>query len=161
EVADVRAQALASLRATFPAELGFLDAFAAAVPDDAVVLCDMCIPGYWLGGFHPTPAPRRLTYPLGWGALGCAFPIARGAALAGGGRGVAVAGDGGFLCAVGELATVAQERLPLTTVIVDDGGYGMPRFDQRRSGVESYGVDLRTPDFVALAESFGVRAEAV
>jgi acetolactate synthase-1/2/3 large subunit len=72
-----------------------------------------------------------------------------------------VSGDGGFLFACGELATVAQERLPLTTLIVDDGGYGMLRFDQRRSGAATYGVDLRTPDFVALAESFGVRAEAV
>ena len=49
----------------------------------------------------------------------------------------------------------------MTTVIVDDGGYGMLRFDQRRAGTPPYGVDLRTPDFVALAESFGVRAEAV
>jgi thiamine pyrophosphate-dependent acetolactate synthase large subunit-like protein len=51
--------------------------------------------------------------------------------------------------------------LPLTTVIVDDGGYGMLRYDQRHSGVETYGVDLATPDFVALAQSFGLRAEAV
>ena len=37
----------------------------------------------------------------------------------------------------------------------------MLRFDQRRAGSPPYGVDLHTPDFVALAESFGVRAEAV
>jgi thiamine pyrophosphate-dependent acetolactate synthase large subunit-like protein len=37
----------------------------------------------------------------------------------------------------------------------------MLRFDQRHSGVETYGVDLATPDFVALAQSFGLRAEAV
>ena len=108
-----------------------------------------------------TPAPRRLTYPLGWGTLGCAFPQSLGAALSGGGPVVSVSGDGGFLFACGELATVAQEALPLTTVIVDDGGYGMLRYDQRRSGAATYGVDLRTPDFVTLAESFGVRADAV
>jgi thiamine pyrophosphate-dependent acetolactate synthase large subunit-like protein len=161
DVADVRARALEGLRATFPAELRFLDAFAAAVPDETIVLCDMCIPGYWLGGFHAAPAPRRLTYPLGWGTLGCAFPQSLGAALAGNGPVVSVSGDGGFLFACGELATVAQEQLALTTVIVDDGGYGMLRFDQRRGGAPPYGVDLRTPDFVAMAESFGVRAEAV
>src|SRR6476646_8053733 len=136
------------LHGDFPAEMRFLDAFAGALPPEAVVLCDMCIPGYWLGGFHAAAAPRRLTYPLG-------------AALAGDGPVVSVSGDGGFLFACGELATVAQERLPVTTVIVDDGGYGMLRFDQRRSGTPPYGVDLRTPDFVSLAESFGVRAEAV
>jgi thiamine pyrophosphate-dependent acetolactate synthase large subunit-like protein len=37
----------------------------------------------------------------------------------------------------------------------------MLRFDQRHSGVEPYGVDLATPDFVKLAESFGIRASAV
>jgi acetolactate synthase-1/2/3 large subunit len=105
--------------------------------------------------------PRRLSYPLGWGTLGCAFPQALGAALAGSGPVVSVSGDGGFLFACGELATAAQERLPLTAVIVDDGGYGMLRYDQRRSGAPPYGVDLRTPDFAALAESFGVRAETV
>jgi thiamine pyrophosphate-dependent acetolactate synthase large subunit-like protein len=139
----------------------FLDAFAAAVPADAVVLCDMCIPGYWLGGFHPVPAPRRLVYPMGWGTLGCAFPQALGAALAGGGPAVSVSGDGGFLYACGELATAKQERMPLTAVVVDDGGYGMLRFDQDRRGDPRTGVDLETPDFEALAASFGVRAEPV
>ena len=70
-------------------------------------------------------------------------------------------GDGGFLFACGELATVAQERLPLTTVIVDDGGYGMLRFDQDQAGAERYGVDLATPDFEALARAFGLRAQTV
>jgi thiamine pyrophosphate-dependent acetolactate synthase large subunit-like protein len=121
----------------------------------------MCIPGYWLAGFHTPPGPRRLQVPLGWGTLGYAFPAGLGAALAGGGPAVAVSGDGGFLFACGELATAAQERLRLTSVIVDDGGYGMLRYDQRRTGAATYGVDLHTPDFVALAESFGVRAEAV
>ncbi|MEA2381409.1 MAG: acetolactate synthase large subunit [Solirubrobacteraceae bacterium] len=161
DVAAVRERARARLADDFADELRFLDAFAAAVPDETVVLCDMCIPGYWLGGFHAAPAPRRLTYPLGWGTLGCAFPQSLGAALAAPGPVVSVSGDGGFLFACGELATVAQERLPVTTVIVDDGGYGMLRYDQRRSGATPYGVDLHTPDFVALAGSFGIRAEAV
>ena len=72
-----------------------------------------------------------------------------------------MAGDGGFLFACGELATIAQERIPLTTVIVDDGGYGMLRYDQDVHGDERYGVDLHTPDFAALATAFGIRAETV
>jgi thiamine pyrophosphate-dependent acetolactate synthase large subunit-like protein len=139
--------------------LGFVAAIERAVPDDGVVVCDMCIPGYWLGGFHRTPAPRKLAYPLGWGTLGCAFPQGVGAALAG--TAVSVSGDGGFLYACGELATLAQERIPLTAVIVDDGGYGMLRFDQDIKGDPHEGVDLETPDFVALARSFGVRADEV
>ncbi len=154
----VRAEACADLD---PRALRFLDAFAHAVPGDAVVVCDMCIPGYWIAGFHSFPRPRALQYPMGWGTLGFAFPASLGAALAGTGPVVSVSGDGGFLYAAGELATVAQEEIPLTAVIVDDGGYGMLRYDQDLAGTPRHGVDLRTPDFEALAGAFGIRAETV
>jgi acetolactate synthase-1/2/3 large subunit len=155
---EVRADACASLDG---GALRFLDAMHFALPDDAIVVADMCVPGYWLAGFHTPAAPRRLQIPLGWGTLGYAFPAALGAAVAGTGPVVAVAGDGGFLFACGELATMAQERIPLTAVIVDDGGYGMLRYDQDASGAARYGVDLLTPDFAALSAAFGVRAETV
>jgi thiamine pyrophosphate-dependent acetolactate synthase large subunit-like protein len=144
-----------------PDATAFLEALEAALPADAVVVCDMCIPGYWLGGFHRTPAPRKLSYPLGWGTLGCAFPQGLGAALAGAGPAVSISGDGGFLYACGELAAAKQENIPLTAVIVDDGGYGMIRYDQDLHGDPREGVDLVGPDFVALAASFGVRADSV
>jgi acetolactate synthase-1/2/3 large subunit len=149
------------LARTDPDAAAFLAAMERVLPADATVVCDMCIPGYWLGGFYRPPAPRRLLYPLGWGTLGCGFPQGLGAALAGTGPVVSVSGDGGFLYAPGELATAAQERIPLTAVIVDDGGYGMLRFDQDLHGDPHEGVDLVTPDFVALAQAFGVHAEAV
>ena len=150
----------AGVQATDPEAAEFLSTFAASLPEDAVVVSDMCIPGYWLGGFHRTPAPRKLLYPLGWGTLGCAFPQALGAALAGAGPAVSVSGDGGFMYACGELATAAQERIPLTAVVVDDGGYGMLRYDQDRRGDPAIGVDLTTPDFPALAAACGVRGFA-
>ncbi len=165
-VLEPLAERLAAARAAAcetldPTALRFLDAIHFAVPGDGVLVVDMCIPGYWLAGFHTPAAPRRLQVPLGWGTLGYAFPAALGAALAGAGPAVSISGDGGFLFACGELATMAQERIPLTAVIVDDGGYGMLRYDQVVSGDETYGVDLHTPDFEAMATSFGVRAETV
>jgi len=160
-IADLNRNVLSALAESDPEAIGFLQAMERAVPDDAVVVCDMCIPGYWLGGFRRTPAPRKLSYPLGWGTLGCAFPQALGAALAGAGPVVSVSGDGGFLYACGELATAAQERIPITAVIVDDGGYGMLRYDQDLRGYPHEGVDLTTPNFVTLARSFGVRADDV
>jgi acetolactate synthase-1/2/3 large subunit len=137
----------------------FLEIVHRALPDDAVVVADMCIPGYWLGGYWRVPRPRKLAYPLGWGTLGFGFPASLGAALAGAGPTVCVCGDGGFMYACGELATVVQERIPVTIVLVDDGGYGMLRFDQRLAGEEPFGVDLVAPDFVALAASFGLQAQ--
>jgi acetolactate synthase-1/2/3 large subunit len=144
-----------------PGPVEMLEAVDRALPEDAVVVCDMCIPGYWLGGFRFPAVPRKLSYPLGWGTLGCAFPQGLGAALAGAGPVISVSGDGGFLYACGELATAAQEGIPLTAVVVDDGGYGMLRFDQDRRGDPHLGVDLLSPDFTALAASFGVRSFAV
>ena len=160
-VRELRQGVREELTRTDPEASAFLTAVESALPPEAVVVCDMCIPGYWLGAFHRTPAPRKLSDPLGWGTLGCAFPQALGAGLAGEGPAVSISGDGGFLYACGELAAARQERIPLTAVIVDDGGYGMLRFDQDRRGDPREGVDLETPDFVALASAFGVRADAV
>ncbi len=158
---SVRAAARSALAAEHPDEMQFLDAFANTVPAEAVVVADMCIAGYWLAAMHPVSGPRKLAYPMGWGTLGYGFPLAIGSALADRGPVVCVCGDGGFLYACGELATVAQERVPMTVVIVDDGGYGMLRFDQRHHGDPTFGVDLVTPDFAAMARSFGVEADTV
>jgi thiamine pyrophosphate-dependent acetolactate synthase large subunit-like protein len=141
-------------------ETEFLDALESALPPDAVVVADMCIPGYWFGAFGRVGAPRGLAYPVGWGTLGFGFPAALGAALSGRPT-VAVVGDGGFLYACGELATAVQEQVPLTVVLVDDGGYGMLRYDFTQRGEEPVGCDLARPDFVALADSFRVPARRV
>ncbi|SDO54348.1 thiamine pyrophosphate-binding protein [Geodermatophilus sp. DSM 45219] len=157
----VAGEVRAVVAADEPQAGALLDALDRVSDRTGVLLADMCIAGYWAAGFARVPGPRRLAFPLGWGTLGYAFPAAIGAALAGRGRALVLVGDGGFLFACGELATLVQEELPVTTVIVDDGGYGMLRFDQVHSGVPTQGVDLVTPDFVALARSFGVPARAV
>jgi acetolactate synthase-1/2/3 large subunit len=74
---------------------------------------------------------------------------------------VALVGDGGFLFGCGDLATAAQERLPVTVVLVDDGGYGMLRYDFEKDGEQAVGCELEPPDFVALARAFRVEAEEV
>ena len=160
-LAALSAGVRSGLEASDPDAAGFLAGVDGLLPPEAIVVCDMCIPGYWLGGFRNPHLPRKLSYPLGWGTLGCAFPQGLGAALAGRGPALSVSGDGGFLFACGELATAAQERIPLTALVVDDGGYGMLRYDQDLRGDPHDGVDLATPDFAAMARSFGVRADAV
>lgn len=139
----------------------FLEIMHRALPEAAIVVTDMCIPGYWLAGYWQAPKPRKLAYPLGWGTLGFGFPASLGACLADAGPTLCVIGDGGFMYACGELATVVEARIPLTIVLVDDGGYGMLRFDQNRAGEEPFGVDLVRPDFAVLASSFGVPANTI
>ncbi len=124
--------------------------------DTPFVFADMCIPGYWLAGHLAVHKSRGLHYPMGWGTLGWAFPASAGAAAAGQ-RSVAFIGDGGMLFAIGELATIAQEQLPLTVVVVDDGGYGMLRYPNERLD----GCELGAVDFVAVAKGFGVAATHV
>jgi acetolactate synthase-1/2/3 large subunit len=63
--------------------------------------------------------------------------------------------------ALGELAVLRQENLPVTVLVVDDGGYGMLRYDQDRAGDEHRGVDLFRPDFAALARSFDIPTVAL
>lgn len=124
-------------------------------PADGAIVTDMCIPGYWTSSHAVHPRARRLLNPVGWGTLGFALPAAIGPAAVGI-RTLAVCGDGGPMFSLGELATYVQERLPITLVIVDDGGYGMLRFDQQVFGHDERGVDLVTPDWRLLAESFGI-----
>lgn len=154
----------ATVRRYEPLAADFLAVLRREVPEETPIVCDMCIPGYWIGGYHPVPLPRTLAYPMGWGTLGFGFPASVGAAVAmtgSGRRALCVTGDGGFMYACGELATIAQEDAPLTVVLVNDGGYGMLRYDQEHSGKKRGGVDLHTPDFAAMARTFGIPATAV
>jgi thiamine pyrophosphate-dependent acetolactate synthase large subunit-like protein len=96
---------------------------------------------------------RRTAYPVGWGTLGYALPASIGAAAVGM-RPLVICGDGGIAFALSEMATVTQEKLPLTILLNDDGGYGMLRFDQQVMNHKEQGVDLFNPDWQKLAESF-------
>ncbi len=124
-------------------------------PTDGVIVCDMAVAGYWTGVYADQPKPRRLVYPVGWGTLGFGLPAAIGPAAAGI-RTLSVCGDGGVAFALGELATIVQENLPYTLLIVDDGGYGMLRYDQIVMGHPERGVDLVSPDWGTLAQAFGL-----
>jgi acetolactate synthase-1/2/3 large subunit len=153
---DVRERVQARLRAderTAPA-IDFVTAID-TWPEEGAIVTDMCIPGYWTSSHGRQPRPRRLLNPVGWGTLGYALPAAMGPAAAGVPT-LAVCGDGGPMFALGELAALVQEQLPVTLLVVDDGGYGMLRFDQQVFGHPERGVDLVTPDWQMLARAFGI-----
>jgi acetolactate synthase-1/2/3 large subunit len=134
--------------------LDLVDAVAHAWPDDGVVVADMCVAGYWLAGYSRQPRPRRLLYPVGWGTLGFALPASIGPASTGR-PSLVITGDGGAAMAVGELATMAQEGLPVVVLVVTDGGYGMLRYDQQVAGAPERGVDLLEPVWSDLATAYG------
>jgi acetolactate synthase-1/2/3 large subunit len=94
-LANLRVAVEQEVGADEPAAANLLKAVERALPPEATLVVDMCIAGYWLGGYWQAPLPRKLAYPVGWGTLGFAFPASLGAALAGTGPVVCVCGDGG------------------------------------------------------------------
>jgi thiamine pyrophosphate-dependent acetolactate synthase large subunit-like protein len=156
EVRAIEDKVWSQIRAESPDAADMLDTLHHVLPDDGILIVDMCVAGYWSGGFHRVSGPRKFAYPVGWGTLGFGFPASLGSAAANVGPVVALVGDGGFLYACGDLATMAQEQLAVTLVIVDDGGYGMLRFGQIHAGLETRGVDLLTPDFDMMVRAFGL-----
>jgi acetolactate synthase I/II/III large subunit len=142
-------------------ELALLAAIEEALPPDAIGCWDMTILAYWAAPHLRIRSEQQFLYPLGSGTLGYAWPAAIGAALAHPERVVlAVAGDGGVQYALAELGTAAQHGIAAKLLLIDDGGYGILREYQRDAYGETASVDLRQPDFVALAESFGVPSRA-
>ena len=140
-------------------ELRLLRTIRDALPADAVHAWDMTILAYCAGPHFPALAPRRFLYPLGSGTLGYAWPAALGARLAlPDTPALAVAGDGGIHYGLTELASARQHGIAATLLIVDDGRYGILREYQRDAYGETFAVDLVQPDFVAVAEAFGVPA---
>ncbi|MEU4350882.1 thiamine pyrophosphate-binding protein [Streptomyces sp. NPDC023838] len=137
------------------AEQRILAQVRAALPADAPSFWDMTILAYWAWSAWP----GALHSAQGAGGLGYAFPAAIGAAAADPTRPVlAVSGDGGAMYSIAELATAKQYGAPVTWLIVDDGGYGILREYMTDAFGEATATELARPDFVALAESFGVPA---
>jgi len=153
------ARRAAAVREGAGRELPLLRSIAAALPPATVSAWDSTILAYIAAAHFPVQAPRQFLYPVGSSTLGYAWPAALGAAAAGV-KGLAVVGDGGFQYGLSELATARQHGLDATLLVVDDGGYGILREYQRADGFGQFAVDLDQPDFVALAESFGVPARA-
>ncbi|QXJ20512.1 benzoylformate decarboxylase [Actinomadura graeca] len=99
----------------------------------------------------------------GSGALGWALPLAVGRAMAGTGeRVVCVIGDGSIMYSVQALWTAVQRRVPLTVVVLDNGGYGAIRALGRRIGIETIpGSDIAGIDYVTVAEGLGCPGRTV
>ncbi|MFI7013486.1 thiamine pyrophosphate-binding protein [Streptomyces sp. NPDC050164] len=128
-----------------------------ALPADSPSFWDMTILAYWAWSAFDAKGPNHMHSAQGAGGLGYAFPAALGAAVADPTRPVlAVSGDGGALYSIAELATARQYGLNVTWLIVDDGGYGILREYMTDAFGEATATELTRPDYVALAESFGV-----
>jgi len=139
----------------------FLRLLRAALPRDTIVCCDVGMITYTMYGHFPVYGPQQMLTAAAYIAMGWGLPAALGAKVAAPDRPVvAVTGDGGFLMTAQELATLVQEHLPVVVVLVNDDCLGtIAGIQERRFDGRRFAVDLKNPDFVQLAGSFGVPAE--
>ncbi|MGY3446799.1 thiamine pyrophosphate-dependent enzyme [Bradyrhizobium sp. USDA 4473] len=144
-------------------QMAYLKILREVLPANAIVTDELSQVGFasWYG--FPIYEPRTFVTSGYQGTLGSGFPTALGAKVANPNTPVvAITGDGGFMFAVEELATAVQFKIGVVTLVFNNNAYGNVRRDQReRFDGRVVASDLVNPDFVKLAESFGVGAARV
>ncbi|MBV8698203.1 MAG: hypothetical protein JO052_10150 [Bradyrhizobium sp.] len=161
-IREATAAAQAEIQRVQP-QMAYLNILRDVLPHDGIVTDELSQVGFasWYG--FPIYAPRTFITSGYQGTLGSGFPTALGAKVANPDRPVvAITGDGGFMFAVQELATAVQFNIGVVTLVFNNNAYGNVRRDQvQRFDGRVVASDLVNPDFVKLAESFGVAASRV
>ncbi|MFP5113832.1 thiamine pyrophosphate-binding protein [Bacillaceae bacterium C204] len=162
EVQSVREELRTQLRATLGPYEQILDGMRNVLPENTILVRDVTVQAnVWGSRLFEIYQPRTSIHASG-GGIGQGLPTAIGAQMAFKDRPVVLmAGDGGFMVNVGEMATAAQEKLPLIVVLFDDAGYGVLRNIQSAAYGRQVAVDLMSPDFVLLAQSMGFDASRI
>lgn len=99
--------------------------------------------------------PRRLLQSSGLCTMGCALPLATGAALGSGQPTLCFVGDAGLEMVLGELATLRDLGLPVIVVVLVDQALGLIALKQSQLGLARAGVDIGETDFAAIARAMG------
>jgi acetolactate synthase I/II/III large subunit len=162
EVQSVREELRTQLRATLGPYEQILDGMRKVLPQNTILVRDVTVQAnVWGSRLFEIYEPRTSIHASG-GGIGQGLPTAIGAQMGFKDRPVVLmAGDGGFMVNVGEMATAAQEKLPLIVVLFDDAGYGVLRNIQSAAYGRQVAVDLLSPDFVLLAQSMGFDASRI
>jgi acetolactate synthase-1/2/3 large subunit len=131
----------------------------AGVPEDGVYVSGMTQIGYYSRPFWPVTRARTFFTSSYSGNLGYEFPFALGAKVARPDKAVvASVGDGGFMYNCQELSTAVNEKINVVTVVFNDNAFGNVARDLDETWGGAWKADLKNPDFVKFAESFGVTA---
>jgi acetolactate synthase-1/2/3 large subunit len=161
-IREASAAALREIQKVQP-QMAYLNVLRDVLPANAIVTDELSQVGFasWYG--FPVYEPRTFISSGYQGTLGSGFPTALGAKVAHPDRPVvAITGDGGFMFGVQELSTAVQFKIGVVVLVFNNNAYGNVRRDQReRFDGRIVASDLVNPDFVKLAESFGVGAVRV
>ncbi|MEY9883715.1 thiamine pyrophosphate-dependent enzyme [Bradyrhizobium sp. USDA 329] len=161
-IREATATAQAEIQRIQP-QMAYLNILREVLPANAIVTDELSQVGFasWYG--FPVYQPRTFITSGYQGTLGSGFPTALGAKVANPDKPVvAITGDGGFMFGVQELSTAVQFNIGVVALVFNNNAYGNVRRDQReRFDGRVVASDLVNPDFVRLAESFGVAAGRV
>ena len=140
-------------------QISFLRVIREELPDDGIFIDELTQVGYVSRITLPVYRPRTFISTGYQGTLGWGMAAAVGAKVACPDKPVlAVSGDGGFMFNVQELATAVQQGINVVMLVFNDGAYGnVKRIQKEDYGGKVIASELRNPDFVKLAESFGAQ----
>jgi acetolactate synthase I/II/III large subunit len=157
ELAELKRGVAARARAVGP-QAEYALAIREALPDDGIFVSEMTQVGYWANFAFPVYEPLTYITPGYQGTLGYGFPTSLGAKIAHPDRPViSINGDGGFGFCLNELATMAQHGIAAIAIVFTDDAFGnVRRIQQEQFGGRTIASDLRNPNFLKLAEAFGV-----
>ena len=123
---------------------------------------DVGTPVIWSARYLKMNGRRRLVGSWAHGSMANAMPHGIGIQAAQPARQVvSLSGDGGFAMLMGDLITLTQMKLPLKVVIFNNGVLGFVALEMKAAGFVDTGVDLKNPDFAAMATAMGIHAERV
>jgi acetolactate synthase-1/2/3 large subunit len=126
---------------------------------DDILVSDVGLHKLWIGRMFPAHEPNTVLIANGLAGMGFGLPTAIAAKLVHPARRViAVHGDGGFLMNAQELETAVRLRTPVVNVIWENGQFGSIAWKQDKKFGRHFDVDFGNPDFVKLAQAFGIPA---
>jgi acetolactate synthase I/II/III large subunit len=124
-----------------------------------ILVSDVGLHKLWIGRMFPAHEPNTVLIANGLAGMGFALPCAIAAKLVHPDRRVVtVNGDGGFMMNVQELETAKRLKTPIVNIIWENHQFGSIVWKQDKKFGEHFGVDFTNPDFVKLADAFGLPA---
>ena len=126
--------------------------------DDAVFTCDVGTQSVWAARYLKMNGKRRLIGSFNHASMANAMPQAIGAQASHKGRQViSMSGDGGFAMMMGDVLSLTQLGLPVKVVVLNNGTLGFVELEMKASGFVDTAVDLKNPNFAAMAEAIGIK----
>jgi pyruvate dehydrogenase (quinone) len=126
--------------------------------EDAIFTCDVGTQVVWAARYLKMNGKRRLVGSFNHGSMANAMLQAIGAQAAYKGRQViSMSGDGGFTMMMGDFISLTQLGLPVKVVVLNNGTLGFVEMEMKAAGFLDTGVELKNPNFAAMAEAVGIR----